>query len=50
MPHIFDDSCINHNCDTCKYRDIVLPGLPCRKCIGSDNQCYWEPTEEEAPQ
>jgi len=52
MSHTFDDNCINHNCDNCKYRDIGHVELPCRKCIGSDNQCYWEPREEtkEAPQ
>jgi len=46
MPHIFDDDCINHNCDNCRYRDVEDSKLPCRKCIDSDNQCYWEPREK----
>jgi len=46
MPHTFDDDCINHNCDTCKHRDVNAPELPCRKCIDRDNICYWESREK----
>jgi len=52
MSHVFDDNCINHNCDTCKYRDIDLPGLPCRDCLDGNDNCFWELGEEteEVPQ